>query len=170
MAGRAKLLTDLTLADLGKEITDPLTLWGDLSGEAQRTLTRLLRTRMREELLQHLLAPCDAHVSGHQGYRNGSHWRSLTTTWGTIPDLALPRSRDGGFRPAVVPRSQRRMATVGHLVQAVCLAGVSTRTLDHAVAAWHRRPSRRRTATSSSMASPSASTPSGRQAPPHPGR
>jgi len=50
MAGRAKLLTDLTLADLGKEITDPLTLWGDLSGEAQRTLTRLLRTRMHKSL------------------------------------------------------------------------------------------------------------------------
>ena len=164
MASRTKLLTDLTLADLWKEVKDPLTLWGDLSVEAQRTLKGLLQNRMHDELLQYLRAPRYAHVRGRRGYRNGVYRRSLTTTWGTIPDLELPRSRDGGFRSAVVPRYQRRMATVDRLIQAVFLAGVSTRrvgrilaellgdtvsastvsaitrTLDHAVAAWHRRP------------------------------
>jgi len=42
MARRTKLLNDLTTADLWKEVKDPLTLWGDRSVEAQRTLTRLL--------------------------------------------------------------------------------------------------------------------------------
>jgi len=164
MASRTKLLTDLTLADLWKEVKDPLTLWGDLSGEAQRTLKLLLQNRMHDELLQYLGAQRYARVRGRRGYRNGVYLRSLTTTWGTIPDLEIPRSRDGDFQPSVLPRYQRRMAAVDRLVQAVFLAGVSTRrvgrtlaellgdtvsastvstitrTLDHAVAAWHRRP------------------------------
>lgn len=164
MASSTKLLTDLTLADLWKEVKDPLTLWGDLSLEAQRTLKLLMQNRMHEELIHYLRAPRYAHVRGRQGYRNGSYQRCLTTTWGTIPDLEIPRSRDGGFRSSVIPRYQRRMASVDRLVQAVFLAGVSTRrtgrtlaellgdtisastvssitrTLDHAVAAWHRRP------------------------------
>lgn len=164
MASRTKPLTDLTLADLWKEVKDPLTLWGDLSLAAQRTLKLILQNRLHEELTQYLRAPRYAHGRGRQGYRNGSYQRSLTTTWGTIPDLEIPRSRDGGFRPSVLPRYQRRMAAVDRLVQAVFLAGVSTRrvgrtlaellgdtvsastvstitrTLDHAVAAWHHRP------------------------------
>jgi putative transposase len=88
----------------------------------------------------------------------------LTTTWGTLPDLEIPRSRDGGFVPTVIPRYRRRVAQVDHLIQAVFLAGVSTRRvgptlvhllgdsvsastvssvtrlLDQTVAAWHARP------------------------------
>lgn len=163
MASHTKLLTDLTVADLWKEVKDPATLWGDLVPEAQRTLKLLLQNRMHEELLHHLKAPRYAHVRGRQGYRNGSYLRSLTTTWGTIPDLEIPRARMPGFVPSVLPRYQRRMHDVDRLIRAVFLAGVSTRrvgrtlaevlgdtvsastvsrithTLDQVVAAWHRR-------------------------------
>lgn len=166
MASRTKLLTDLTVADLWKEVKDPAALWGDLSHEATRTLKLLLQNRMHEELLDYLKAPRYAHVRGRQGYRNGSYLRSLTTTWGTIADLEIPRARSGGFHPAVIPRYQRRMAAVDRLIRAVFLAGVSTRrvgrtlaellgdpvsastvstitrTLDQTVAAWHARPLR----------------------------
>lgn len=166
MASRTKLLTDLTVADLWKEVKDPATLWGDLSLEATRTLKLLLQNRMHEELLDYLKAPRYAHVRGRQGYRNGSYLRSLTTTWGTIADLEIPRARARGFHPSVLPRYERRMAAVDRLIRAAFLAGVSTRrvgrtlaellgepvsastvsaitrTLDQAVAVWHTRPLR----------------------------
>lgn len=98
-----------------------------------------------------------------RGVRNGKYLRKLTTTWGTIPDLEIPRSRDGSFHSSVLPRYQQRTAAVDRLIQAIFLAGVSTRrvgatlaqlledtvsastvsaitrTLDHAVAAYHSR-------------------------------
>jgi hypothetical protein len=160
MASRTKLLTDLTLTDLWKEVKDPATLWGDLTPQAQRALKLLLQNRMHDELTAYLHAPRYRRVRGRQGVRNGRYVRALTTTWGTIPDLEIPRARDGGFRSSVVPRYQRRMRNVDHLIQAVFLAGISTRrvgrtsaeilgdtvsvstvstitrTLDHAVVAW----------------------------------
>ncbi|MDQ7841039.1 MAG: IS256 family transposase [bacterium] len=164
MASRTKLLTDLTLTDLWKEVKDPATLWGDLTLEAQRTLKLLLQNRMHEELTAYLHAPRYRRVRARQGVRNGRYVRALTTTWGTIPNLEIPRAREKGFVPSVLPRYQRRMPEVDRLIQAVFLAGISTRrvgrtlaeilgdtvsastvsaitrTLDHAVAAWHRRP------------------------------
>jgi transposase-like protein len=161
---RTKALTELTLTDLWKEVKDPATLWGDLTPQAQHALKLLLQNRMHEELTHYLRAARYRRAPGRRGYRNGKYFRYLTTTWGTIPDLEIPRSRDGGFRPAVLPRYQRRMADVDRLVRSVFLAGVSTRrvgrtlaellgetvsastvsritrTLDRTVAAWHRRP------------------------------
>src|SRR3990172_1898362 len=161
---RTKALTELTVADLWKEVKDPATLWGDLTPQARRTLKLLLQNRMHEELTAYLGAERYARRAGRGGVRNGVYRRQLITTWGTIPDLEIPRSRDGGFRPAVVPRYQRRMADVDRLIRSVFLAGVSTRrggralaeilgdqvsastvstitrTLDHTVYAWHRRP------------------------------
>ncbi|MGH2628825.1 MAG: transposase, partial [Anaerolineales bacterium] len=101
---------------------------------------------------------------GRRGHRNGFYRRQLVTTWGTIPDLEIPRARTPGFVPSVLPRYQRRSADVDRLIRAVFLAGVSTRrvgptlaallddtvsastvsaitrSLDQAVAAWHQRP------------------------------
>jgi len=164
MASRTKLLTDLTVADLWKEVKDPATVWGDLMPEAQRTLKLLLQNRLHEELTHFLHAPRYARLPGRRGVRNGCYVRALTTTWGTIPDLEIPRARDRGFVSSVLPRYQRRMQDVDRLIRAVFLAGISTRrvgrtlaqvlgdtvsastvsritqTLDYAVAAWHRRP------------------------------
>ncbi len=164
MASRTKLLTDLTVADLWKEVKDPASLWGDLMPEAQRALKLLLQNRMHEELAHYLHAPRYARVPGRRGRRNGCYVRALTTTWGTIPDLEIPRPREAGFTPSVLPRYQRRTQAVDRLIRAVFLAGISTRrvgrtlaellgdtvsastvsritrTLDDVVAAWHRRP------------------------------
>jgi transposase-like protein len=163
---RTKALTELTVADLWKEVKDPATLWGDLTPQAQRTLKNLLQNRMYDELARYLHAERYARLPGRRGYRNGKYVRTLTTTWGTIPDLEIPRARDGGFTPTTIPRYQRRMRAVDDLIRAVFLAGVSTRrvgrtlaellgdtvsastvssitrTLDRAVTAWHRRPLR----------------------------
>ncbi|HYM92030.1 MAG TPA: IS256 family transposase [bacterium] len=157
-------LTDLTVADLWREVKDPATLWGDVSRQTLQTVKRLLENRMHDELAEHLKAHRYARTAYRRGYRNGRYIRRLTTTWGTIPNLEIPRPRTGRFTPTVLDRYQRRMPQVDELVRRVFLGGLSTRqvgpvlaqllqdtvspttvsqitqTLDRQVARFHRRP------------------------------
>jgi len=156
-------LTDLTVADLWREVKDPATLWGDVSRQTLHTVKLLLENRMHEELAESLKARHYARTAYRRGYRNGRYIRRLTTTWGTIPNLEIPRPRTGGVRSAVLARYQRRTSDVDALVRRVFLGGLSTRqvgpalaallhdtvspttvsqitqTLDRQVAAFHRR-------------------------------
>jgi putative transposase len=159
-----KALTDLTLRDLWREVKDPATLQGDIAPEALRAVKNILHNRMHDELADYLRAGRYVRLPGRRGHRNGHYYRRLTTTYGTISDLEIPRSRDGGFRPSVVDRYQQRTAQVDALIRSVFLGGVSTRqvgpilaqvlgdtvsattvstvtkTLDRAVDTFHRRP------------------------------
>lgn len=164
MASRTKLLTELSVVDLWKEVKDPERIWGDLTLEMKRTVKLLLQNRLHDELTTYLQAERYERVPGRRGLRNGAYRRCLTTTWGTIPDLEMPRCRLHGFHSTIVPRYQHRTVMVDRLIQAVFLAGISTRRvgptlaqlledtispstvssitrmLDHQVATWHRRP------------------------------
>jgi transposase-like protein len=157
-------LTDLSLRDLWREVKDPAALWGDLSQQAVRTVKNLLENRMHDELADYLHARRYVRLPHRRGYRNGFYSRHLITTWGTIPDLQIPRARDGGFRPSVIARYQQRTALVDALIRSVFLGGVSTRqagpilapllgdtvsastvstvtkVLDRAVESFHHRP------------------------------
>ena len=109
--------------------------------EAHHALKLLLQNWMHEEPTHYLRAERYRRAPGRRGYRNGRYFRYLTTTWGTIPDLEVPRSRDGGFHPTVLPRYQRRMADVDRLGRSVFLAGVSTRRVGRTLAELLERPS-----------------------------
>ncbi len=159
-----KALTDLSVVDLWKEVKDEASLWGDVSRETLRAVKGLLENRMHDELASYLNAEHYLRSPTRRGYRNGAYVRRLTTTWGTIPDLEIPRARDGGFSPSVLGRYQRRTSQVNALIRSVFLGGVSTRQvgpllagllddtispttvsritqcLDRAVAAYHARP------------------------------
>jgi putative transposase len=156
-------LTDLTVADLWREVKDPETLWGDLSQHTLRTVKLLLENRMHDELVDYVNAARYVRTAYRRGYRNGGYKRRLVTTWGTIPDLRIPRSRATGFHPSVLARYQQRTAQVDALIRSVFLGGLSTRqvgpvlapllhdsvsattvskvtqALDRAVAAFHAR-------------------------------
>lgn len=157
-------LTDLTVADLWRGVKDPETLWGDVSQHTLRTVKLLLENRMHDELVDYVNARRYCRTSYRRGYRNGGYKRRLVTTWGTIPDLRIPRSRARGFRPSVLAHYQQRTAQVDALIRGVFLGGLSTRqvgpvlapllhdtvsattvskvtqVLDRAVAAFHARP------------------------------
>jgi putative transposase len=157
-------LTELTVADLWREVKDEETLWGDVSRQTLRAVKLLLENRMHDELADYLNAGTYTRTCTRRGYRNGVYMRRLTTTWGTIPDLEIPRARARGFLPSVVQRYQRRTNRVNTLVRRVFLGGLSTRrvgpvlaelledtvspttvskitqALDQAVAAFHTRP------------------------------
>jgi putative transposase len=137
--------------------------WGDVKQETLKLVQRLLEVSMQEELAVYTQAEWYARTGQARPYRNGSYPRTLSTELGLLPVLRVPRSRDGGFRPTVLPRYQRRQPAVNRLLQEVFLAGVSTRrvgevmqpllgmrwsattvstvtkTLDTAVAQFHQR-------------------------------
>lgn len=127
-------LTDLTVADLWKEVKDERTLWGDVSQQTLRTVKLLLENRMHDELTYYLNAGRYVRDYGRAGYRNGTYRRRLVTTWGTIPDLRIPRTRATGFRPSIVARYAQRTEQVNRLVRAVFLGGLSTRRVGAALA------------------------------------
>lgn len=157
-------LTDLTVADLWRGVKDPDALWGDVSQHTLRTVKLLLENRMHDELVDYLNAGRYIRDPRRLGHRNGWYRRRLVTTWGTLPNLHVPRSREGGFRPSVLTRYQQRMPQVDRLIRSVFLGGLSTRqvgpilapllhdtvsattvskvtqVLDRAVAAFHTRP------------------------------
>ena len=119
-------LTELTVADLWKEVKNEATVWGDISRETLRTVKLLLEDRMEDELAEYLKVRTYVRSRFRRGYRTGSYVRRLTTPWGTMP-LNVPRARTHGFTPSVLPRYQRRTASVNSLVRSVFLGGVSTR-------------------------------------------
>lgn len=134
-----------------------------LSVKMRRTVRLLLQNRLHDEVTMYLHAERYERRPNRRGVRNGVHRRCIVTTWGTIPDLEMPCCRRPGFTSTVIPRYQHRKAAVDQLVQAVFLAGVSTRrigptlaqllgntvspstvsriiqTLDQAVTTWHQR-------------------------------
>ena len=137
--------------------------WGDVKQETLKLIQRLLEVSMQEELAMYTQAEWHARTDTRLAQRNGCYTRTLSTELGLLPALRVPRSREGGFHPTVLPRDQRRQAAVNRLLQEVFLAGVSTRrvgevvqpllgvrwsattvstvtkTLDAAVRAFHRR-------------------------------
>ncbi len=90
-------------------------------------MKHLLENRMHDELADYLRAGRYVRLPRRRGHRNGHYYRRLTTTYGTISDLEIPRSRDGGFHPSAVDRYQQRTAQVDALIRSVFLGGVSTR-------------------------------------------
>lgn len=62
-------------------------------------------------------------------YRNGSYTRSLTTKFGHIEDLEVPRLRHGAFAQDALDRYERIHEDVDRAIGQLFLAGVSTRRL-----------------------------------------
>lgn len=122
-----KDLTELTLDDYWKEVKGEDDWWGDLKGQTQRLVKRLMEAVMEEEILEQL--GVDRYRRSHLrgGYRNGYRQRSLLTEFGLLEEIRVPRDRAGLFQPHVFERYQRRQAHVNQMVREMFLQGVSTR-------------------------------------------
>lgn len=84
-----------------------------------------LVTILEEELSAFLGAEPYQRTPGRRGQRNGCYTRSLDTSVGKIPDLAVPRSRNG-FRTQLFERYQRRQEELDELICGMFVQGVST--------------------------------------------
>ncbi|MBI3319809.1 MAG: IS256 family transposase [Candidatus Omnitrophica bacterium] len=119
------------IAGWWREVKDDF--WGDVKQETLKLVKLLLEESMKEALGGYTQAEWHARTGAPRPYRNGFYTRTLSTELGGVPELRVPRSRDGHFHPTVVPRYQRRQEAVNRLLQDVFLAGVSTRRVGEVV-------------------------------------
>ena len=119
------------IASWWREVKDDF--WGDVKQETLKLVKQLMTVSMHEELVVYTQAEWHERTGQDRPYRNGFYTRALSTELGLIPDLRIPRTRDGRFHPTVLPRYQRRQAAVNGLLQDVFLAGVSTRRVGEVV-------------------------------------
>jgi putative transposase len=123
---KVKALTELTVADLWKEVKSEEEWWGDINRRAQGMLKILMESSLEEELLEQLQASRYRRTELRKGYRNGYYTRSLYTRFGVIKSLQVPRSREV-YESKILTRYQRRQEEVDDMVRNMFLAGVSTR-------------------------------------------
>ena len=107
--------------------------WGDVKQETLKLVKLLLEESLKEELAVYTQAEWYARTAHRTTIRNGFYTRALSTELGYIPELRVPRSRNGRFHPSVLPRYQRRQAAVNGLLRETFLAGVSTRRVGEVV-------------------------------------
>lgn len=124
---QVKDLTQLTVADLWKEVKDEEAWWHDISAHALRVVQTLLEETLEAELVEQLWAGRYKRTEVRQGYRNGVYYRSLSTPVGLIPHLRVPRARESAYQPQVLARYQRRTEEVNARIRDLFLAGVATR-------------------------------------------
>jgi transposase-like protein len=135
----------------------------DLEALQRQNHQRFLEAMMLQERQWYLNAAPYQRGPARTDQANGFYRRHLTTRLGVL-ELAVPRTRSGGFHSQVLPRYQRREPVVDHALRQVFLLGISTRqagralsalvgeavsaatvsavskVLDERVALWHRRP------------------------------
>ena len=127
----AQLDFEKNIAGWWREVKDDF--WGDVKQETLKLVKLLLEESMKEELVVYTQAQWHERTGQRVSVRNGFYPRTLSTELGCLDEVRVPRSRDGRFRTAVLPRYQRRQPAVNGLLQEVFLAGVSTRRVGEVV-------------------------------------
>lgn len=99
---------------------------GDFKPMARRALQQILEGQMEKEMTEFLgLGPYD-HAPDRPDYRNGHYTRHLLTEMGDL-ELLVPRTRKGGFQPALLEKYARRHSSIDQVLLACFCLGLSTR-------------------------------------------
>lgn len=101
--------------------------WGELKRETVRAVKRLIETRMEVEVTDLIGVQRWKHTAYRPTYRNGHYFRGLLTSMGYIPELKVPRIREGKIEFNIIDKYQRRSPDVDEVVLEMFLSGVSTR-------------------------------------------
>jgi len=125
------ILNPSKLNQLWSEVKDYFTDWEKASfGESmRRSLKTLLEGAMKAEILGYTKAQRYQRTKERMDYLNGFYSRNLTTSFGLIPKLLVPRRRRGVFRTRVFQRYRRRWRVVDDWVRSLFINGVSTRAV-----------------------------------------
>ena len=100
---------------------------GELTEAARGHLRTLLERGMEAEIDRKLGAPRYVRTARRSDWRNGYRQRDLTTAFGLLRGLRVPRSRKGDYETEVFARYQRRQPLVNALIMEMFIAGVATR-------------------------------------------
>jgi putative transposase len=109
------------------ETTQSGDFWQDVSIRLRQLTKDLIEVSLDEEITQYMQRQPYQRTQNRIDYRNGYYYRNLDTTTGPLEDIAVPRSRQGLFRPTVFERYARRQEAVNQIVCNVFLRGISTR-------------------------------------------
>ena len=90
-------------------------------------LKRFLERVLRQDMVIQLMARRYQRTPKRAGFRNGCYYRSLLTSFGLIPGLAVPRPRKGGLTNRVFRRYRRYWREVEQFIRDAFIAGASTR-------------------------------------------
>jgi len=88
-----------------------------------------LQTLFDQAVKEQISADRYERTPDRRDYRNGSYTRSLTTKFGHIEDLEVPRLRHGSVAQHALDRYERIHEDVDRAIGQLFLAGVSTRRL-----------------------------------------
>jgi transposase-like protein len=115
--------------------TQPEEFWADANVYLRKLTKSLIEDTLDEEMIQYMQTQPYQRTtkSNRLDYRNGHYYRNLDTTIGPVERIAVPRSRQGLFRPSVFERYQRRQEAVNTAVCNVFLRGISTRDVAEAL-------------------------------------
>ncbi len=120
--------TERSIDWLWREVKDVEEIWGDLRSEALEWVKTMVGLSMEYGLKAHVGADRYERADCRQTYRNGYYKRDLETELGLIRSIAVPRARDGGYRPSeVFRRYKRRQEGVNRALREMFLGGISTR-------------------------------------------
>jgi transposase-like protein len=101
----------------------------EVTPKLKEFLKLLMEDTMKEELEVYTQAEWHERTGERIDYRNGYYKRGLTTRFGQIERIKVPRLRQGKFRTKVFKRYQRYQEVVEDLIEGIYLRGVSTAKL-----------------------------------------
>jgi putative transposase len=115
-------------SELDALITTPMT--GAQLNELTNKLKRAVIERaLKAEMSQHLgYAQDEIKPEGQANYRNGTSKKTLITDSGPLA-IDIPRDRDGGFEPLVVPKHGRRYHGFDEHILSMYARGMSVRDI-----------------------------------------
>ena len=108
--------------------------WSDLKVEMNLSIKNLIEKYTDIEIQDLIGARKGKHLLHRPTYRNGFSYRTLQTSFGYIPDLKIPRVRDGNVQPHVLDSYARRSPDLDQTVLNMFLAGVCTRRVKEVLA------------------------------------
>lgn len=104
-------------------------LWDEIKRKINEYLKSTIELILEKELTEQLKAGHYERNAARTNWRNGSYERDLSTMYGHIPDLAVPRPRTGQLETEVFDRYKRRQNDIDRAIGQLFLAGVSSRVL-----------------------------------------
>jgi transposase-like protein len=130
MAKKLNAQTDLQLpGNLPRHVVDELLkgckTQSDLDGVLKQITKRLLDGMLEGEMTHHLGYGRHDQLIGSDNKRNGFSNKTISTDNGEI-ELDIPRDRDSGFDPLIVPKHSRRLERIDKSIMTLYAKGMST--------------------------------------------
>jgi transposase-like protein len=119
---------DALLDELLKDCRDPKEILGE-QGLLKQLTRRLVERALEAEMTAHLgYTPHAPEGRGSGNSRNGKQSKTVLSESGPLA-IEVPRDRNGGFEPQLVPKRQRRLEGFDEKVLALYARGLSTRDI-----------------------------------------